>query len=73
MIPPLTSNEKAWAAFVIGTLVASINIVAAVLTVGTAQVVLLVIGGIVGTIGNGLGVYQITNSGAVVPVGRHES
>jgi hypothetical protein len=59
---PLTNNEKAWAAFAIGTIVAAINIVAAVMTAGTAQIVLLAIGGIVGTIGNGLGVYQITNS-----------
>jgi hypothetical protein len=60
----LTGNEKAWAAFIIGTIVQSLAIVTSMLPVdvGTVKIYLLVITGIVGTIGQGLGVYQVSNS-----------
>lgn len=63
----LTGNEKAWAAFIIGTIVQSLDIVIAYIPPDQSyRVYLLVIVGIVGTIGQGLGVYQIMNTPKVV-------
>lgn len=68
----LTGNEKAWSAFIIGTVVQSLDIVISFLPVDadlqTVRITLLVIVGVVGTIGQGLGVYQISNTPAPVPV-----
>jgi hypothetical protein len=58
----LTGSEKAWTALVIGVVVQSLDIVLSFVPGGTAHTVLLIVAGIVGTIGVGLGVYQVTNS-----------
>lgn len=69
----MTGNEKAWSAFIIGTIVQSLDIVISFLPVDadlqTVRITLLVIVGVVGTIGQGLGVYQISNTPAPAPLG----
>lgn len=57
----LSDKQKAWAAFIIGTLTQSIAIVAAIITDGDTRAILFVVSGIAGSIGAGLGVYKIKN------------
>jgi len=61
----ISGNEKAWAAFVIGSIVQSLNIVVSYLPDTSPKTTLTIICAIVGTIGQGLGVYQIANTGYV--------
>lgn len=61
----LSDKQKAWAAFIIGTLTQAIAIVAAIITDGSTREILFVISGIAGSVGAGLGVYGIKNQ----PVG----
>lgn len=61
-IPPLTGAQKAWAAFVIGVLIAIATAVAGALTDGwstsdTWMVVIVTLG----AVGSGLGVYTVRN------------
>lgn len=62
----LTGSEKAWAAFVIGVVVQSLDVVLSYLPqtpeLQTIRLTLLIIVGVVGTIGVGLGVYQVPNT-----------
>lgn len=62
----LTGSEKAWAAFVIGVVVQSLDVVLSYLPqtpdLQTIRMTLLIIVGVVGTIGVGLGVYQVPNT-----------
>ena len=62
----LTGSEKAWAAFVIGAVVQSLDVVLSYLPqtadLQTIRMTLLIIVGVVGTIGVGLGVYQVPNT-----------
>lgn len=64
--PPLTGPQKAWAAFIIGVLVSLGAAITAALADGvwsTGDTIAVVIA-VVGSVGAGLGVYQIPNKPA---------
>lgn len=60
-LPPLTTNAKAWAGFIISLLLSILAAVVAVLTEGTTKTVLTIVMVAVTAVGTGLGVYQVSN------------